>query len=101
VRLTPSSLPSYARPDMTVDVSIEVARLPRALSVPASSVLERDGKTFVVVVENDRARLREVQRRGRNADRIAIEGIPENAWIVAESRSVSPNARVHVVRRGR
>ena len=94
LRLRPDSLPDYARPDMTVDVNIEVARFPDALSVPATALLEQNGKAFVFEVKQERAEIRPVKVLGKGADRVAIDGIGAEVLVVARAAEARPGKRV-------
>ena len=79
---------------MTVDVNIEIARVPDALAVPASSLVERGGKVFVVTAEDGRARLTEVRLIGRNPEWAAIDGIDPGAEVVLRGAEVNPGQAV-------
>ncbi|MBI2528872.1 MAG: efflux RND transporter periplasmic adaptor subunit [Candidatus Rokubacteria bacterium] len=94
LRLDPAALPPFARPDMTVDVNIEVARVPDALSVPATSVLERGGKSYVLTVQDGRAALADVRVRGRNPDWAAVEGLAAEARVIVRATEVTPGQTV-------
>jgi HlyD family secretion protein len=96
LKLDPASLPGYARPDMTVDVNIEVARVPNALAVPATSLFERDGRTFVLTVQDGRARAEEVRLRGRNPEWAAVDGIDPVAQVIVRAAGVTPGQAVRV-----
>jgi HlyD family secretion protein len=93
LRLDPVTVPSWARPDMTVDVSIEVARLPSALAVPASSLVERDGRVRVATLADGRVRLVPVRVLGRNPERAAVEGLPEGAAVIVRGADVAEGQR--------
>lgn len=97
LRLDPKSVPPYARPDITVDVNIEVARLPDALSVPMTTLVERGGRAYVLAVEDRRTRLQEVQVRGRGGDWAALEGLAPDTWLVLRATAVSPGRHVRTV----
>ena len=45
------------RPGMYADVRLEAARLPNRIIVPASAVIERDGRPLVFVVKEGRAQM--------------------------------------------
>ncbi len=94
LRLEPRSLPSWARPDMTVDVSIEVARVPSALAVPATSVVEKDSRSRVAVVVNGRVRLADVRVLGRNPDWVAVDALPAGAPVIRRAAEVADGQRV-------
>lgn len=97
LRLRPVSLPSYARPDMTVDVNIEVARIPSALALPASSVVQPEEAPHVFVVEGGRARQRRVRVRAISTDWAAVEGISPDASVILKGTEVRDGQRVRVV----
>jgi HlyD family secretion protein len=94
LRLDPAALPDWARPDMTVDVSIEVARIPAALTVPVTSLVERDGKTFVALVVDGRVRLEAVRVVGRNPEWAAVEGLAAEARVIRRAAEVADGQRV-------
>jgi HlyD family secretion protein len=96
LRLDPAALPDYARPNMTVDVNVEVARLPDALTVPAGAIVERNGRAAVLVVEGGRVREVPVRVVGRNPDRAAVDGLAADAQVVARPGEVSPGQAVRV-----
>ncbi len=97
VRLRPLGLPSYARPDLTVDANIEVARLPDALSVPTSAVLEEQGRTYVLVVEDGVAREENVRVLARGRQWVAVEGINPQAQVIVNAAGIEAGRRVRVV----
>jgi HlyD family secretion protein len=97
LRLTPVRLPSYVRPDMTVDVNIEVARIPRALALPASAVVQPEESPHVFVVEGGRARRRNVRVRALSTDWAAVEGISPDAQVILKGTEMSPGQRVRIV----
>lgn len=94
LRLRPEALPDYARPDMTMDANIEVSRLPDALSLPVSSVLEQDGAAWVLEVRHDHAQRKPVTILGRSAERIAVAGLQLDSVVVARAADASPGQSV-------
>ncbi len=96
LRLTPGPLPEFARPNMTLDTSIEVGRFADAVSVPVSAVVRRDNDEFVVVVEDGRARLRKVTVLGRSPEYAALENLDATA-VVLRAASVEEGERVKAV----
>jgi HlyD family secretion protein len=94
LKLRPESLPDYARPDMTMDVNIEVARFPEALSLPATSVLEIDGASCVLEVQEGRTINRQVTILGRSADWVAIAGISAESHVVVRASETKPGQSV-------
>ena len=96
LRLTPGPLPAFARPNMTLDTSIEVGRFADAVSVPVSAVVRREDGEYVVVVESARARLRKVKVLGRSPEYAALENL-EATSVVLRATAVEEGARVKAV----
>lgn len=96
LRVVADDLPDFARPDMTVDVNIEVAHFEDALSIPASALLETGVHAYVLRVENSAAVRQEVRVLGRSSEYVAIAGLSErtavvlNATAVADGQSLRP-----------
>ncbi|MDW8104091.1 MAG: efflux RND transporter periplasmic adaptor subunit [Armatimonadota bacterium] len=87
VRLKPVQIPPFLRPDMTVDVSVEVKRLQGALTVPVSAVVARSGEA-VFVVEGGVVRLKPVQVLVRGEEAIAVEGLSPQDLVVKQALRV-------------
>ncbi|MCS7309897.1 MAG: efflux RND transporter periplasmic adaptor subunit, partial [Armatimonadetes bacterium] len=87
VRLKPLQIPPFLRPDMTVDVSVEVKRLQGALTVPVSAVVARSGEA-VFVVEGGVVRLKPVQVLVRGEEAIAVEGLSPQDLVVKQALRV-------------
>lgn len=95
VRLTPLILPDYARPNMTVDVNIEVARLDKTLAVPLGSVMqEPSGRCYVHLVRDGVILRHDVSLLGKNATHAAIRGLEPDALVVRSGTAVKPGRRV-------
>jgi HlyD family secretion protein len=94
LRLRPESLPDFARPDMTLDVNIEVARIRDALSVPSTALLERDGKAYVLEVRGDLVVSAPVIVLGKGESRIAVSEIRPDALIVTRAAETKAGAVV-------
>jgi multidrug efflux pump subunit AcrA (membrane-fusion protein) len=60
------------RSGMSATARIELDRIDNTLMVPASAVLERDGRTFVFVVSDGELRQREITIARRGRERVAI-----------------------------
>ncbi len=99
LRFTPDRLPDFARPDMTVDVSVEVARLPRALSLPATALLQRDGRWQVLIVTGETVREQTVRVLARGTEWIAVEGVPPDAAVLARGTEAAAGDTVRPVAR--
>ncbi|HOT01444.1 MAG TPA: efflux RND transporter periplasmic adaptor subunit [Acidobacteriota bacterium] len=99
LRFTPDRLPDFVRPDMTVDVSVEVARLPRALSLPATALLQRDGRWHVLVVTGDTVREQPVRVLARGTEWIAVTDVPSDAAVLVRGTEAAAGDTVRPVAR--
>ncbi len=87
VRLRPVQIPSFLRPDMTVDVSVEVRQLKAAITVPVSAVISRSGET-VYVIEKGRVRSKPVRVLAKGEEVVAIEGLSPEDLVVKQALRV-------------
>lgn len=87
VRLKPDTIPSFLRPDMTVDVSVEVRRLSNALTVPVSAVVARSGES-VFVVQGGVVRAKPVKVLVRGEEAVAVEGLSPQDLVVKQALRV-------------
>jgi len=87
VRLTPVKIPPFLRPDMTVDVSVEVQRLANALTVPVSAVVARSGEV-VFVVQEGVVRAKPVKVLVRGEEAVAVEGLSPQDLVVKQALRV-------------
>jgi HlyD family secretion protein len=87
VRLRPVQIPSFLRPDMTVDVSVEVKQLKAALTVPVTAVVSRSGDT-VFVVENGKVRAKPVRVLAKGEETVAVEGLSSEDLVVKQALRV-------------
>ena len=94
VEIRPTTVPSYARPDMTVDANIEVARVDNALTIPISSIVTLEGQPTVMVVRRDEVVAVPVRVLARGENVAAVEGIEPDADVVVRGAAVSPGQRV-------
>lgn len=85
LRLTPATLPDFALPNMTVDVSIESNRWSGVPALPAAAVLRDRAAATVMVVEGERLVRRKVKVLGENPQWIAVEGLPAGARVAANA----------------
>ncbi len=86
--------PGYLRADMTVSISIDVARKASALTVPAEAVRESGGARSVQVVRNGRMETVQVETGVRTSARVEItSGINEGETVVL-TRGIAVGARV-------
>ncbi|MBL8149965.1 MAG: efflux RND transporter periplasmic adaptor subunit [Blastocatellia bacterium] len=94
LRFRPEQLPAYAKPDMTVDVNIETGRFPNALSLPASCIIEQNGSSYLFLVENGRAKQKEVKIKARNNNIVAVDGIMPSDEIILQATLVKEAEKV-------
>lgn len=97
VRLTVDSVPSYLRPDMTVSVDIEVARLDSALVVPIEAVRDPLSVSPWTLVIRGRHAVRQALRLGARGTELAEvrEGLKEGDLVIpVRARTVVEGARV-------
>ena len=93
-RFRVSAPPDYLRADMTVSISIDVARKASALTVPAEAVRESAGVRRVQVVRNGRVEAVKVETGVRTAARVEIlSGIAEGDTVVL-ARDIANGSRV-------
>jgi hypothetical protein len=94
IYLKPDSVPAHIVPGLTVDIAIELKRLPEARAVPRSAVVFEDSKAYVYVVEDERARRREIKVVAEGEEDLAIqaESLPisviKNAAPITEGDAV-------------
>ncbi len=94
VRLKPKSVPRFARPDMTVDVNIKTGKFVNVLTVPITAIIETNGKSFVLTIENGKAVRKSVKVLGKSFEIAAIEGISEKTKVIANATSVKAGEKV-------
>ncbi|MHB0911841.1 MAG: efflux RND transporter periplasmic adaptor subunit [Armatimonadota bacterium] len=99
LKLKPKSVPKYVRPGLSMNVKIEVSRLSNALTVPTSSLVAMDGKSYVYVVEKNTVRRKSVVVYGAAAGYSAVDGLSEQAEVVVHGAGVKSRQRVRTVER--
>lgn len=97
VRIRPRSLPAFARPDITIDANIEVRRIPNALSLPVTSVIQEGDRSYVYAIEGGRAVRTEVRVLARGERDVAVEGISERTPVIVRASQVTAGERVRAV----
>ena len=98
LRFRPETLPDYVRLDMTVDVNVETARYPLALTLPASGLIEENGRSYVFLVKNHRAERREIQVLAKGPQWVALEGLDLNSQVIARATEVKPGQKIRPVK---
>jgi len=86
------------KPGMFADVEIIYNEHSNVLVVPRIAVLEKEGRTILFTVEDDRARLREVKTGINDGEKIEIvEGLTEGERVVIEGNyGLTDGAKVEV-----
>ncbi|MGM0555305.1 MAG: efflux RND transporter periplasmic adaptor subunit [Myxococcota bacterium] len=102
VHLDPADLPDKAFPGLTVDVNIEVARLPDATAVPQEAVLDDGEQTYVLTVEDGVATRTPVTIEARGESWTAIradqQALSPNTPIILRAAKIEPGTHVEVTR---
>ncbi len=89
----------FVKPGMSADVEVIVARRRDALSVPSQAVLEREGKKWVYVVADGRARVTAVKVGENNwSSTEVLEGLREGDRVVVnpDTPGLADGARVRI-----
>lgn len=88
-RLRIAEPPAFLRDDMTVSVEVISSQKDRAMTLPASTLREADGKTFVLTLVNGRATATPVRAGIRSPLRVEIvEGLAADATVIVDSTIV-------------
>ncbi len=94
LRLEPVSVPDFIRPDMTVDVSIEVGRYPEVCTLPATALLQEKGNTYVWVVSGGRTKRVEVEVLTKGPEWVALAGFDPGLAVVRRGIEVKEGQKV-------
>lgn len=90
--------PKFLRDDMTVSIELVMGRRDQALTLPSAALQEKDGKRYVLVMNDHHARLREV-KTGLSAPGLVeiVSGVTAEDQVITGS-SVEPGTRVRPAR---
>jgi HlyD family secretion protein len=81
--------PAFLRDDMTVSVEVIASQKERAMTLPASTLREADGKTFVLTLVGGNAKATPVRAGIRSPLRVEIvDGLSADATVVVDSAIV-------------
>jgi len=98
------SLPSDAaiKPGMFARGVVPVEVAEDALSIPKDAIVERDGDTYVFVVENDKAREAKIERGLESRNTVVVKtGLSEgDRVVVVGQNALSDGADVNVIQSG-
>jgi HlyD family secretion protein len=97
---------TYLRPEMNAHVSFlapaqEHQQSNREfITIPRTTVVQKDGKATVLVVEGSRARLREIKLGRDSGDRVeVVDGLsPQDSVVVRGADGLTPGQRVKVTK---
>ncbi len=96
VRVVPKVIPAFLRPDMTVDVNVEVNKQNGALTVPVTALIARgsDAGEAVYVVEAGKVKQKPVKVLARGEDFAAVEGLSPDDQVVRQAIAVKEGQSV-------
>ncbi len=94
LHLKPVWLPSFCKPDMTVDVSLEAAPLTGGIVLPASAVLEGTNTASVYIIHRGRAKRQEITVLSRANNTIAVSGISVGTLVIKQATTVAEGQKV-------
>lgn len=97
IHLAPQSLPAHVVPGLTVEVAIELKRLPNARSLPRTAVVYDANVPAVFVVENGIAKRRVIRVVAEGDEDLAVEGVDSTA-VILEAARVQDGDQVRVGR---
>jgi HlyD family secretion protein len=81
--------PAFLRDDMTVSVEVISSQKDRAMTLPASTLRDADGKTFVLTLVNGSAKATPVRAGIRSPLRVEIiDGLAADATVIVDSAIV-------------
>ncbi|MFQ3548143.1 MAG: efflux RND transporter periplasmic adaptor subunit [Armatimonadota bacterium] len=95
--LKPDTLPEYARPDMTVDVNIEVSNFKNSLTLPSTSIITIMNDSFVFVIENNRLKRKKIEVLGSGGGYTAVKDIDKNTIVAKNASGLKEGKRVKPV----
>jgi HlyD family secretion protein len=95
IHLDPAGLPETVFPGLTVDVNIEVTRLPQATAVPDEAVVQDKDGSYVLAVQGGKATRIPVEVLARGEEWTAIEGreadsISAGTTLVRQAAKIEP-----------
>ena len=98
LKITPTQLPDFVLPNMTVDVSIEVRRADESLALPVSAVALQASPPFVLAVNADGVlEQKPVRVIGRNPDWVAVLDLPEKVQVLRSQFGFTPGQKIRPV----
>lgn len=98
LRLEMKKLPSFALLNMTVDINVEVASWKDAISIPADTLVKREGKNYVMVLNGSRLKLQPITLRGRNSDWLVCQKLPLTAKVVRRGHQMKAGTKVRIAK---
>jgi hypothetical protein len=68
------------------------------LTLPASGLIEENGRNYVFLVKNQRAERREVRVLAKGPQWVALEGLDLNSQVIARAAEVKPGQKIRPVK---
>lgn len=76
------------RPGMFGSVTVSLANLPNSLMLPANVLLNANGKTFVIIVEGDKARRRDIELGYNDGIRVQVlRGLTGDEAVITDGKN--------------
>ncbi|MHB1460292.1 MAG: efflux RND transporter periplasmic adaptor subunit [Armatimonadota bacterium] len=94
LQLKPVWLPSFCKPNMIVDVSLEVAPLTGGVILPVSAVLEGTATASVYIIQNGRVKRQEINVLSRSPNTMAVSGVSVGTQVVKLATTVAEGQKV-------
>jgi HlyD family secretion protein len=89
-RLAVKEPPSFLRDEMTVSVEVVTAQKDNAVTLPTSALREADGRNFVWVIEDGKARAQPVRAGIRTPRRVEIiEGVKAGSQVITDAKAAA------------
>ena len=94
LHLTPAWIPSFCKPEMTVELSLTTKHLDDAITIPDSAVIEGTNCASVFTISKGRIKRSDVKVLAHSAQRTALAGIATGTNVVLNATSVADGQQV-------
>lgn len=89
-RLAVKEPPSFLRDEMTVSVEVVTAQKDNAVTLPTNALREADGRNFVWVIEDGKARAQAIRAGIRTPRRVEIvEGLKVGTQVITDAKATA------------
>lgn len=86
------------KPGMSAELGLTVKKVDQALVIPVEAIMEKDGESFVYIVNNDVAQIQKVEVLLENETVAAVEGLEKDQSVVVVGKErLGENTQVKVV----